>query len=175
MCVHKFYIFLNCGHSFFAPNPLIPCPDAEFTPLHPSEHYRLSSKLPVLTHEPFSTNCTPEAHPYRTVRIYNGLCLHCEVRREHLLARAEQDIGNAVRFDESKWRVQYVNEKAGKKEEAWKAWGEPADTMSIEMIAKQRQKAKSGRVGFSGDSLPASPKTPETPSKRSSSKKSHLS
>jgi hypothetical protein len=176
MCIHKFYIFQNCGHSFFASRPLIPCADAKFTPLPPSKHYYLSRSLGTIAHEPFSSTCTPQAHPYRTIRINDGLCLDCEVRRKYLLAQAEQDL-DVVKFEESKWRVQYVNEKARKKEEIWKAWGEPDTTISLEMIAqhKQRQKVKSGRVGFSGDSLPGTPKTPDTPSKRSSSRKSHKS
>lgn len=66
-----------------------------------------------------------------------------------------------------------MNENASKKKETWKAWGDPDDSMSIEMMAKQRQMARGGRVGFSGHSLPMSPKTPETPSKKPPSRKSH--
>jgi hypothetical protein len=179
MCLHKFYIFMNCGHSFFAPGALIPCAIAEFSSLQPSKDYQLSKRLQVITQESLSSTCTPKAHPYRTIRINNGLCLDCEVRRKYLLAQAEQELVNVVQFEESRWRVQYVNDKASKKQEKWRAWGEPDDTVSVEMVARQRQgqrqKAKGGRVGFSEDSLPGSPKTPDMLSKRTSSRKSHRS
>jgi hypothetical protein len=154
MCIHKYYIFLNCGHSFFAPGPLVTCKKATFLPLPPSQHYRLSRKSSVSTHTPFSSTCMPEAHPYRTIRITYGLCLDCEVRRKYLLAQAEQDFVSVVRFDESKWRVQYrsPNGRKGKFRESqdWQQWGE--EDMSIETQMKLRQRAQGGRVGFWGQS-----------------------
>ncbi|KAF2436457.1 hypothetical protein EJ08DRAFT_691623 [Tothia fuscella] len=174
MCIHKFYIFVNCGHNFFAPGALLPCPDATFPSLPPSQHYRLSRKSTTLqTHTPTSTTCTPTAHPYRTIRIRHGLCLDCEVRRKYLLAQAEQDVLNVVTVDESKWRVQYASEKkrgGGKgkgNEGSWLDWGEPAEQSmgSAEMVAAvQRQRAKGGRVGFSGegDGSPSSPGMPSS-------------
>jgi hypothetical protein len=150
MCVHKYYIFLNCGHSFFAPGPLITCPKATFLPLPPSQYYHLSRKSSVSTHAPFSSTCVPKAHPYRTVRINHGLCLNCEVQRKSLLAQAEQDFISIVRFDESKWRVQYQSPsgRKGKYRESqdWLQWGK--EDVSVEMQIKLRQRAQSGRVGF---------------------------
>jgi hypothetical protein len=154
MCIHKYHIFLNCGHSFFAPGPLLICDKATFLPLPPSQHYRLSRKSSMKTHEPFSSTCVPQAHPFRTVRIDHGLCLECEVRRKYLLAQAEQDFISPVKIDEKKWRVQYVSPiawKGKKREDEWQKWGEEDLSVETQMRLRQRQREKSGRVGFSGD------------------------
>jgi hypothetical protein len=154
MCIHKYYIFLNCGHSFFAPGPLLICDKATFPPLPPSQHYRLSRRSSISTHAPFSSTCVPQAHPYRTVRVAHGLCLDCEVRRKYLLSQVEQDFISPVRFDESKWRVKYRSPRGwrGKqREEEWEKWGEEDLSVETQMKLRQRERENSGRVGFSGD------------------------
>jgi hypothetical protein len=152
MCIHKYYIFLNCGHSFFAPGPILICDKATFPSLPPLQHYRLSLRSSISTHAPYSSTCVPEVHPYRTVRIRCGLCLDCEIRRHYLLEQAEQNFIPAVRFDESKWRVQYQSMSDGKgkqKDEEWRKWGE--EDMSVEQQMKLKQRETCGPEGFSLD------------------------
>ena len=115
MCIHKYFIFKQCGHSYFAPQPLKLCAariaqnEAKYTTPKKSRSKR--SKSEAATVPP--TSCIPTAHPYRTLIIHSGLCLHCELRRAQALAIAESNIQIAT-YPERKWRVRYsVPQKSG--------------------------------------------------------------
>ena len=87
MCCHSLYIYLTCGHSTFAPRPLIMCLHASIPP--DGSH---------------STICEIVAHPYRSWRL-EQLCPPCQERRQALLDRI--DLGQKIEYDEWKWKVSY--------------------------------------------------------------------
>ncbi|KAK0256447.1 hypothetical protein LTR91_022775 [Friedmanniomyces endolithicus] len=94
MCCHRLFIYTTCGHSTFAPEPLVLCRHAAIPP--DSDH---------------STMCKIIAHPYKSLRL-EQLCPPCQRRRDSMLGRIEQC--QHVEFDEYKWKVSYAMPMHGK-------------------------------------------------------------
>ena len=157
MCIHKYYIFTNCGHSFFAPGPLQLCAEATFQPLPPSKHYKLSRRSAISTHAAYSSTCSPKAHPYRTVRIEYGLCLHCELRRAQLLKNAE-DTMEVVTVKENKRRVMYQVPQTSGSNFPEGGWAEGnIDVNGLQKQEKRRERSRKMGSGVGGGAPPLSP------------------
>src|SRR5215469_4321982 len=138
MCIHKYYIFTACGHSFFGPHTLRHC-DTYY--LHPSTTppHASASNAAVDTHNATllpKPQCPPQAHPYHTIRLHDAFCLSCAAKRYVRLQRAEQ-IVRVVKVDETKWRVWYASGVNEFGTEAWTA-------------ERERRSGIAGRTGYSG-------------------------
>jgi hypothetical protein len=124
MCVHKYYIFKRCGHSFFDRNLLVACNLATIAvyPLLTRESIqdntgKMLNLEETATQSPkssdpraendngkfrsqwrkskrFSSACRPRAFAYTSYNI-EKLCSGCERRRSELLEVAEENIKNA--------------------------------------------------------------------------------
>jgi hypothetical protein len=113
MCIHKYYIFLPCGHSLFDPSPLLLCPSSPSSPL-PASLSPPQSRRPSLF-----PPCTPTAHPFRTYALHTS-CLRCLARRAHRLDAAAS-LTREVVVPEARWRATYGGYVAER--EAWRNWG----------------------------------------------------
>jgi hypothetical protein len=113
MCIHKYYIFLACGHSLFDPEPLILCPSSPSTPLP-----RYLSHSPVRRPSIFPP-CTPTAHPFRTYALHIP-CLSCLALRAQGLNAASACTVDVV-VPEARWRATYGGYLAER--DAWRTWG----------------------------------------------------
>ena len=120
MCCHRFYIYTRCGHSTFAPKPIVECLDATIPP-----------------DGSFSISCDITPHPYQSWRL-DSLCPRCADVRRRLLERIEAM--QAITFDEVKWKVSYGLDAHGKD-----VWGRKAEER--ERLEKEtgKRKRKSGR------------------------------
>ena len=173
MCIHKYFIFKQCGHSYFAPAILVPCASRvaqdEARCTTPKKKKSTGRSRSNTSAAPPPTRCIPTAHPYRTFLIHTGLCLHCEIRRAQGLALAERNIQVAT-FPERKWRVRYsVPQKSGLEgafpEGGW-ANGSDLDVNGFirreeearksKEAAEMRQSGSGGEVKESGSPLSAS-------------------
>lgn len=124
MCIHKYYIFKRCGHSFFDHNPLVVCDLATIAvyPLLAREPTQVNTEKMLnleetATQSPkspdarlendnekfksrwpksksFLSACRPRAFAYTSYNI-EKLCSSCESRRSELLEVAEGNIKNA--------------------------------------------------------------------------------
>ncbi len=122
MCYHRLYIFSICGHSLYAPTPLLLCKDSAIPPDAPA-----------------SAACTPRAHPFQSLRIHR-LCALCDRRRSALLAEVERD--REIKFDQWRWKVAYQNPAA--EQEAWKRWGSGCQDVAERF--RRRETERSARM-----------------------------
>jgi hypothetical protein len=180
MCIHQFFIFSQCGHSFFAPAPLVSCRTAAVGKRHrpgismqESKSRRRRPEIDAVP--PGSEACIPTAHPYRTILIHSSLCLHCEIERAQALQAAEK-ILNVVTFVEGKWRVRYTapsKQDLGSEPNGGWAQGHELDVNGfVEREKREEERSKQSSLMRQGSSLSGTENT-GSPSSAASWKTSH--
>jgi hypothetical protein len=138
MCIHKYYIFTACGHSFFGPNTLRHCNDYHLHSSTTSPHApaNITTSSTQNSSSPPTPRCLPQAHPYHTIRLHDTFCLRCAAKRYARLQRAEQKV-RVVEINETKWRVWYAS---GVNEIGMEEWSRE----------RERRSSIVGRTGYSG-------------------------
>ena len=142
MCIHKYYIFLPCGHSHFSSTPLRLCPS-----------YASSPPLsPLLDSSPFSRNplfppCMPRAHPFRSYALHIP-CSSCLRARSARLAAATERTQPVI-VPEARWRATYGS-YVGKSDVlgTWGASMAPAGALRREDLERRREEWMREREGM---------------------------
>ena len=134
MCCHRFYVFVTCGHSLFAPNPVVQCAEASIEP-----------------GDAYSTTCEIMTHPFQSWKI-DSLCPECEERRTVMLTHIEER--QKIKFDEWRWKVSYGMPAHGKD-----FWGRKADERA--RLEKETGKRKRKSLRFSWKRSKKEKKLPE--------------
>ena len=116
MCCHRFWVYMTCGHSVFAPTPTVLCQEAAIPP-----------------RGSFSTSCALKSHPFQSWKV-DSLCPDCDKRRGELLTRIEAR--QKIHYDEWRWKVSYGMPAHGKD-----IWGKKADERAqLEQETGKRQR-----------------------------------
>lgn len=120
MCCHRLYVFGSCGHTLFAPNPIVRCSQASITP-----------------DGPYSATCEIVAHPFQSWKL-ESLCPECNQERSKRISDIEET--QKIRFDDWKWKVRYGMPAYGK--DYWSRKAEERERLEKEAGKKKRRSAR---------------------------------